>query len=265
MKDLKVYHNPGVIIKRIEGKNRIYYLDQLCESEVWVHSTQFMIRVKKLYGLTGQDYYNLVVYNNDYALIPKCPFCGRIKKFSNIGDKGYNYHVTCGRDECKSKAYSISNTEIQKNLVASGNHQFSNNSPHRLHINQRTVESNHKRALKGIHPCQDIKNNIMMQRGNFLSKGNPDDECYYYFSKVEGDYSKFKLGVTGLSLNKRESLYSFNPDTVQLRGIRLIVSGTRLQIADLEATVKLHFNSKSEYFPIEKFKKIMLYIKSLIK
>lgn len=261
MSNFKVYHNPGYIVRDVRGFNKIYYLDQLCPELVWKYYSSFSEYIRRKYGLNQQEYYNLVVYG-DKDKSPICPICGiRPIKFKNI-NLGYSYYHNCGDKNCKSETYSISNRNIQLKRLESGEHHFIQNDYKKMMSDFMKIR-NHEYSILGIHPCQDIKNNIIMQKGRVLKFGSPDDIIHYYFARC-GSHDCFKLGVT-VNIEAREGIsketYMSN---VELYGFHIIKSGSRRDIADLEASVKIKFNSKSEYFPISMFKEIINYIKSII-
>lgn len=213
--------------------------------------------MKKTYGINSHEYYDLIMYGGcDSETHPKCQYCGKPLKFKNLSN-GYSYYKNCGEPECKSRSYSDSRKIILKKLSESGIHPWMNSSPKRDSINKNTSKSNHLRALNNNHPCQNTFINIHMQKMNFINRGNFDDHAIYYFAKCK-DKNVFKLEVT-TNPDARIALSYGN-----ILSIHEIKSGTRIEMAELESKVKLYFNSKSEYFKIERFKEVALYIKSII-
>jgi hypothetical protein len=109
-----------------------------------------------------------------------------------------------------------------------------------------------------------VENCILIDKLNYLRKGSPDDTCYYYIAEFEGDSSYFKLGVT-INLNKRinRDYHGFrykNPTT--------LMTGTRIEIADLEYKVKMKFKEYivlgNEGFDLKYKDEILEYINELI-
>lgn len=257
--NIKVYHSPGRLVFRCLKSHSKDYLIQIELEEHWVKSNDIGRYLKVTYQMTTEEYYDLVVYESVGIKPPKCPYCGKKLRFKNL-TYNYNYYKTCSSPECTFNAYSEANKASQINRVKNGTHQFLNNSGIREKINKNTSRRNKRIAELGVHPCQDIVNNINMQKGLIKKKGSPEDVLYYYIARTE-DLSTFKLGVTK-NIIERINISSFSNS--KFLKYRIITSGLRENIAELEAEVKLKFMTKSEYFPIKMFKEVILFIKSII-
>jgi len=109
-----------------------------------------------------------------------------------------------------------------------------------------------------------IENCILIDKINYLRKGNPEDICYYYIADFEENDGIFKLGVT-IDISKRinKEYHGFkykNPD--------IIATGTRVEIAELEYKVKIKFRDYiilgNEGFDLKHRDEILNYIKELV-
>lgn len=104
-------------------------------------------------------------------------------------------------------------------------------------------EEHNKEILNGAVPT------IKRMRTMFLSYGNEEDSCILYATYISD--GRFKYGVTTTLESRKHSIsyngfYYVNP--------KILFKGTRLQVANLEAWIKLDFEAKeyleksSEFF-----------------
>lgn len=110
----------------------------------------------------------------------------------------------------------------------------------------------------------NIENCILIDKLNYMRKGNPDDICSYYITDFENNDSLFKLGVT-VDIDNRvkgnyHGLYYKNPT--------IIITSTRKEIAELEYQVKLKFKDyitfANEAFDVKYKDEILEFINEFI-
>ena len=69
---------------------------------------------------------------------------------------------------------------------------------------------------------------------SFMRKGNPDDLCFIYVTRmIDGS---FKFGACGTSLPKKQSYYK-NP-------LHIVFKSDRVQVSELEYILNVHFGSE---------------------
>ena len=185
-------------------------------------------------GLTPQEFFDIcILHINDTELRPKCPWCGNNLKFSCI-PSGYG---SSGRKWIDSKNH-FCDTSCSSNYV---------------HNNQSEYD------LDG-YGFGNKRVNILTHRTLFLSYGDFNDDCEFYITIFNG---KFKYGVSINSSNRIHCNQSFYK--VPESKFKIIFKGTRLEVANLEALVKLNLDEASEYLDFNntmyKFRKS--FIKSL--
>lgn len=110
-----------------------------------------------------------------------------------------------------------------------------------------------------------LENCILIDRENYLRKGNPDDLCHYYFADFKETEKYFKLGVS-IDLEKR-SMKMYHGYTYN--NYKILFTAKRNIIAEFEYEVKMKFKDLislgNEAFSIENKDLIMSFIQELIK
>ena len=102
---------------------------------------------------------------------------------------------------------------------------------------------------------------VRMEFKHFLNKGNLNDPCYLYLFCL--DNYKLKFGITR-NLYERKLLCS--REGFEEISELLIYKGSRLQVANIEVLIKLHYNKIDEYFDYseELVNELLFVINSLI-
>ena len=109
-----------------------------------------------------------------------------------------------------------------------------------------------------------IENCILIDKINYLRKGDPEDICYYYIAEFEDNDNIFKLGVT-TNLDKRiiKGYHGFS-----YKNSNILMTGSRLEIAELEYKVKIKFKDYiilgNEAFDSKHKEEILNFINELI-
>ena len=92
-----------------------------------------------------------------------------------------------------------------------------------------------------------VSSQIKGRRTQFVNTGNISDTCKFYICRYK--HNRFKFGITAVDIEFRSSI--FNKGT---RHYHELFSGTRLEVANLEALIKLKFNQINEDFLDRDFK-----------
>lgn len=84
--------------------NNLRFKDQLSDQEVWIHKNSMSRYLRNNYGLTSQEYYNLIIYG-DKNFIPRCSIegCDNPVRFLRLLS---GYLSVCSND-CNNKLRSI--------------------------------------------------------------------------------------------------------------------------------------------------------------
>lgn len=165
-------------------------------------------------NISVEDYFCLFsLHINDRDLRPKCDYgCGTYLPFKSIS-QGYG---RMGNWDPTSKHYCCN--ECQR----------------------LAHEKANKESLNSYLP------RIKRLRTMFLSYGNPDDPCEFYVTNTSDN--KFKFGVTE---NIEGRIHSIRYAGIKYLNPRVIFRGTRLQVANLEAWIKIDFKGE-EYLDSSK-------------
>lgn len=232
-------YNPGTIIF---DKESYKYLDQI-DGKTLVSGNYISVYLMKTYGLTAQEYYNLVMYggvNNT----PVCYKCGKPREFIKIS---HGYKVRCKEclDKCHQpkpeKVYDVG-TKAHKESIASkkrakeGTHNFQN-------------QSKESRLLAQINSSKNTFINRAKLRGITTA--------YMYIGWMP--YGSIKVGITFVGLARRAR-------SLRLRSVHLLDKGTPEYIAGLEHSLKLRFMNElinsNEEFESSKLHELIEFIKS---
>ena len=109
-----------------------------------------------------------------------------------------------------------------------------------------------------------VESSILIDKINYLKRGNPDDICIYYLTYFEEKDNWFKLGVT-IDLDKRSysGYHGYN-----YKSSEILFTANRTIIAEIEYKVKLKFKNKiifgTETFELNDKDEILEYVKELI-
>lgn len=282
--------------------NTYRLLDQLQELKPIGNCSK--IYLKKTYGLTELDYYIIVVLRGDIEKLPKCtyinPYTGEIcnepAKFKGslikYKDKlfcdGCNKHsINAAAQNSQREAYKKGITGLQKadrsskvwkeklrqhalKQMEEGNSIFS---PDEIRkpgipkpISSIKISGYNLIAEKlGIEPnTATIEELILIDRENYLRKGEPDDICIYYLAYLENEPKTIKLGVT-TDLSARSKKGYHGKEYIKTE---ILFEGTRVQVSNIEYEVKMKFkdsiNLGNEGFSLDIEKEIREFIKELI-
>lgn len=234
---MKIFHSPGQILR--EGS--YYYVDQLKEDRTLIWNGYIEGYLNNTYGITSQQYYNLIV-NGDINSPNRCPICQNPTNY--IGRLSRGYHETCS-PSCRSSL------QIQR-MRDEGIEPMS--SENFLAARKKAQEDLWN---SNSHPFQTVEVHAKSRRTLFSSQGSPSDICYLYWTKTD-DKNLFKIGITADISIRSEFMRGWYTK------INPITSNLREAIAELEYKVKIHFDTRSEYFEISRFKSVLTYIKSII-
>lgn len=235
--------------------NTWYYVDQLSEDFNYFFRAYAQEYLSEHYGITTEQYYNLIINKDINYEGNRCPYCNRIKKFEGL-QLGYDKSKTCLSTECVSKIYSES-SHYHRTLAAKQGKLWFQSEEGRKRVSETTTRRNIEWGKKGIAVFSDLATNRYVQKCNFLSKGYDEDPAVLYWARTS-TLGQFKIGVT---TNLEVRLASSQG---RLRYIYPILESTRLEVAELEFLVKEHFNTASEYFDCNKFKEVLLIINKLL-
>ena len=116
----------------------------------------------------------------------------------------------------------------------------------------------------GIEPdSATIEELILIDKENYLRKGNPNDICIYYLAYLEDEPKIIKLGVTNDLFSRGKKGYHGR----EYIKTEILFEGTRVQVANIEYEVKMKFKSSislgNEGFSLDIEKEIRDFIKEL--
>jgi hypothetical protein len=210
---------PGKIITKGEGK-RMKYLDQVwLDDGTWIGAFHMRSYLQKYYGLTMQQYYNILMYG-DPNKTPICR-CGKKLKFLNFS---HGYTKTCCDEVCENELHRLAGiryaTEFWLNITKEEKKQFS---------------AKMSEAYKRYRESLTLENAIFeaeFMRDNFINRGNPNDICYFYIANNKG---KFKYGITH---NLKARIRSYSRDPYYYR-IKPLFETDRITVAYFECKIKI--------------------------
>lgn len=227
----------GKVIHKGEAQN-MYYLDQLSDEIKWIHCNQMKRYLDKTYNLTPEQYYNLVCYG-DKNFIERCLYCCEPKYNFTKLSHGYRGAFCC--HSC-ARLYAIFHPD-----------QYPDVADQVADFNQAGIDN----------PGWNLPWVLTKKaRSQFLVKGSPDDECIFYLAWTISGY--LKLGITGYGLESRIYMQLMNGGTNAFKTIHKVYTGTRIQVANLEALLKYKFNH-TEYLDPSLLHQVISELKILIK
>lgn len=110
------------------------------------------------------------------------------------------------------------------------------------------------------HPFHKKSSRIKAHRTVFINRGNPDDKCYLYIAEMTDNDSVIKIGATD-DPKRRRKMFSEKV----YKSLEVVAESNRLEIANLEYSIKLNFidfsvNNLVEVFPMDLLSEILDYI-----
>lgn len=246
--DLKVYHNPGDIV--FTGyKMTKEYLDQLSEDIIYIKYNKLTKYLRDKYNLSQEEYYNLVVHGDkDFKHYCKCEGCNNEVRFKGLFSNQEGYYNCCSR-KCNG-AYVANLLKSEGRLIMM--------TPEFRKIAVATIQKMHD---EGKHPFGTVEVHARSRMTDFIrkSKSRGREIAYLYVSFCTHTNELFKIGVT-CDINNYHGMMNLH----RLKGMRQLASGSVEYIADIEYKVKLHFNQREEYYPLERMDDVMNFIKSIL-
>ena len=117
----------------------------------------------------------------------------------------------------------------------------------------------------GIEPdTATIEELILIDKENYLRKGEPNDVCIYYLAYLKNEPNIIKLGVTTDLLARSKKGYHGK----EYIKTEVLFEGTRVQVANVEYEVKMKFKNSislgNEGFLLDVEKEIRDFIEELI-
>ena len=206
--------------------------------------------IRKKYNLSQKEYYNIIVFGDgNYKKVCSHPECNNEVNFRGL-TKGF-YDNTC----CKSHAQSLS--------ALNGTHHFIKEFGS---MSNSAKKITRERVLNGTHQFQDYKNRAKNHRSVFINKGSISDICVFYITELLESPDLIKIGITS-DIDYRR--YMNNISGSKYINTEVIVTSTRVNIADLEMNIKIDMHNLSimglEYFKKSDKSKIIDYINSNFK
>lgn len=216
------------------------YLDQI-DGVTYISSNYMSRYLINKYGITSQEYYNLIMYGNT-SNTPKCFRCGKPREFIKIS---HGYKSRCHECLIKShkrirkeykegtKSYTIS--IISKKRVKDGSHNF---------INQPKIERINAQLSSG--------------KETFINRAKLRGitEAFLYCGITQDN--NIKIGITFVGIKRRAKV-------LKLKTVHLLMKGTPEFISNIEYSLKVKFlnieSSNNEVFPFETFKDIIKFLK----
>lgn len=228
--EIKVYRSPGKIWRSPDPKDRMWTQDQLIpeDGEIhWVKSQDLPSYLEERYGLTLQEYYNLVVYG-DKDYVHKCMNSNCNNPTIWLGlSKGYQGY--CSR-ACSGQVGSISRWDDPKQHELAAQRLSDRNKEWWKDSDYREQQS----ARISLDKKNNIKQLIRLSYKAEISDTNPKRRnlaTYFYIAKSNIYPTWMKLGITS-ELNARKS----NMEYGDMIGVLL---PTRVDAATLEYLSKL--------------------------
>ena len=224
---LKCKHYPGYIYRSDDPDYKRWYLDQLAEaSNIWISFNKFGSYLLDTYGITIQEYYNIVVFD-DINHIELChnPNCNNQVDFIGLFT-GYRWN-------CSNSCTSIQNCKDE--------------------IIQESFVNSRKRL-----PDLSIK----LDYNRFVNQGNPTDAAYFYISYDKNNYEYIKFGIT-YKLYRRYKELNCSHIRV-LKSTRLIVAELEktLKLWVLQEIYSNNYADTYEWIPIKYFRDFMTKLES---
>jgi len=240
----KIFHSPGEIIHRGGGFGT-QYLDQLREDEKWVYAVELRRYLRSTYNLTIGEYYNLVVYD-DKDKKHYCRICGKELPFYKLTKP---YRQMCSM-KCKG--------EREKELRAENPEYY-----HEINMKWQAGGSAAVKKMfnEGTHPFQTAEVHARSRLTNFIHNAEwnyKDDHATIYWAKPKGRFDVFKIGIT---TSEKVDKHLFRD---KYRAAYPIISGTLVEISNIEYLLKVMHEKRDEYYPINKFREVINFIKSSV-
>lgn len=198
----------------------------------WIHCMKAAQFIWNYCWITSQEYFDLLVLHiNDRSNRPRCAYCKSPLKFNNIkvgyGGGGGNAEWITRTNPCCDK-HCASKYRFQLGIYDD--------------------------LLEYIHtdPIVRTKN----ERNSFIGKGYPDEDALFYLTWTSEGY--LKLGATS-RLGMR-ILHSYDDPRGYYLNPHIIFKSNRVEIANLEARLKLEFKGR-EYLDPNDLSKLIMHIK----
>lgn len=235
--DWRVYYfiPPELILEEYQTtRGRLFSQNPIDEWDNWFFYRDAEWLLNLTCHISMQDYFDLLfLHINDKSLRPKCDYCGKPLKFHSI-KAGYG-GSTSNHNWFDSETHCCSNS-------------CATSLKHDLGILDRSVYNLH----------HDPKIGAYNDMNRFLEMGEDSDECYFYITWTNS--GKFKYGVTS-NPNYREWV-SRNLD--QYKNTHIVLKDNRVQVAYLEARIKLALNIRTEYLDPNETRKFFQILKEEI-
>lgn len=219
--------------------------DQLDESLPIIPRKIVGYYIRKKYNLSQKDYYDLVV-NGCGGLKHVCPICGKEVSFRGL-TKGF-YDNTCSKSHAQALTAKLGTHHFIKEFGSMSN-------------SAKIITS--KRVKEGTHQFQDYRNRARNHRSVFVNKGNSDDVCYFYITKLKGRDGVLKIGITS-DIEYRNTMNQISG--LEYIEYEILATGNRIEIADLEMNIKIDLHDYSieglEYFNVSEYNLIKSYVVS---
>lgn len=201
------------------------YLDQLSDTDKYVPSVSFSRYLRRTYGLSPAEYYNLVMYGDKYK-IHECEVCGNPTEFHCMSA---GFRRTCSR-KCASILGARVIAPVMKDY----------NSPVKVASRKKLKEL----FESGQHPMAGVEVHARSRMTDFIRKGDPDAPSWFYVAISNDDRLKYGITDDPVAYNNSKHMY---------KKVHPLIKGTRSTVAKLEYLYKVHFNSRIEYFDLSNY------------
>jgi len=207
----------------------------------WIGCNALPKILKLCCNLTPQEYFDLLVLHiNDTDDRPKCKYCKSYLKWSG--------RVTAGYGSGGHYWNESDNHFCQPSHIVYYRNEHLNEYPEY----KQFIESGGAWGLQHHNPdlydpCgfRDYKTHIETLRSHFENCGDLDDICYFYIASTS---KGFKFGITE-NIEWRINLYESG--NISINKIKVVLSGKRKFIADVEAEIKYKLETSKEYLKWE--------------
>ena len=232
------YYIPGELLWEdyITDKIQLYKSDP--DHKNWISNKYASRLIFWSTGLNPQEYFDLLVLHiNNPNDRPRCVQCHCIVPWSNRIIWGYNQSVPWD----KVRFTYCSNSHAK---------QFQCLHPEFF----PEVRKHQEMFYEYMRPYR-----VRIERSKYLTRGNLDDEGYFYLARTHNN--DLKIGVTCCSLECRSYQELMNSG-YEYKSIHCILQSNRLEIANLEAHIKNKFGE--EYLNWNNLHQVIIMIKGLL-